>query len=275
MALEVIMWDWDGYPMKRNNYRVYAEPPPGKIVFLPHGMDQMFWDPNGTIFPNFDGLVARAVISTAEGRRRYRDRLGTLLTNVYDLAKITRRIDEVHARLRPIVGKRIDGAIADLRHRIIARRESILQQLAIPEPKPIAFDSNGEATLTGWRQKVEMGNAQFSKSDQEATIKIAQTGPTIASWRTRVVLEPGRYRLMARAQSTGIAPLSDSKGQGAGIRISGSEQPRANKVVGTSPLKDLAYDFSAAGGEVELICELRATRGEVAFALSSLKLARK
>lgn len=277
IALEVITWHWDGYAMKRNNYRVYndLDSGSGKVVFFPHGMDQMFWDPNGPIFPNFDGLVARALISTQEGRRRYRDKIGTLLTNVYDIAKITNRIHEVQGRIRPFVGRSHSHAVADLRNRIIARAASIQQQLAIPEPKPLVFDANGEATLFGWRQKVEMGNAQFSKNDQEVSIKIAQTGPTIASWRTRVLLEPGRYRLTARAQSSGIAPLSDNKGQGAGIRISGSEQPRNNKIVGTSPAKELAYDFAAPGGEVELICELRATRGEVAFALPSVKLLRK
>jgi spore coat protein H len=275
MAMETITWDWDGYPMKHNNYRVYCEPSPGKIVFMPHGMDQMFWEPQGTIFPNFDALVARAVIGTQEGRRRYREKIGTLLTNVYDVAKITNRIQEVHTRLKPLVGRRIDGAIADLRNRIVARADSIASQLAIPEPKPLAFDANGEATILSWRTQVEAGRAELAKDSDALKIRIVQSGQTIASWRTRVLLEPGAYRLLARAQSTNVAPLSDSKGQGAGIRISGTQQPRSNKVIGTSPWKDLSFDFNAPGGEVELICELRATRGEVAFALPSLKLSRK
>lgn len=275
MAMETITWDWDGYPMKHNNYRVYCEPSPGKIVFMPHGMDQMFWEPNGTLFPNFDGLVARALVSIPEGRRRYREKIGTLLTNVYDVAKITNRIQEVQARLRPVVDRRLDGAIADLQSRIVARADSVARQLAMPEPKPLAFDANGEATILGWRTQLESGRAEHIKEADALRIRIAQTGHTIASWRAKVLLEPGRYRLMARAQSANLAPLSDSKGQGAGIRISGTDEPRSNKVVGTSPWKDLSFDFVAPGGEVELICELRATRGEVAFALPSLKLARK
>jgi spore coat protein H len=275
MALEVITWDWDGYPMKHNNYRVYNNVDTGKIVFFPHGMDQMFWEPQGPIFPQFDGLVARALMGTQEGRRRYREKIGTLLTNVYDVAKITNRIQEVHTRLRPIVGRRIDGAIADLRNRIVARADSIASQLAVPEPKPLAFDANGEAAILNWRTQVEAGRAELVKESDALKIKIVHSGQTIASWRARVMLEPGAYRLLARAQSTNVAPLSDSKGQGAGIRISGTQQPRSNKVIGTSPWKDLSFDFTAPGGEVELICELRATRGEVSFALPSLKLARK
>jgi hypothetical protein len=242
---------------------------------MPHGMDQMFWEPQGTIFPNFDSLVARARITIPEGRRRYREKLGAVLTNVYNVQKITSRIEEVHARLRPIIGKRLDGPIADLRNRIVARRDSVAQQLAIPEPRPLAFDSNGEAQLSGWRQKVEAGLALLAQEDQALKIKVARTGSTIASWRTRIVLDPGAYRFSARAQSSDIAPSRDNKGEGAGIRISGSQQPRGNKVVGTSVEKELTFDFNAPGGEIELVCELRATRGEVKFDASSLKLTRK
>ena len=274
MALEAIVWDWDGYPMKHNNYRVYHDLDSAKMIFFPHGMDQMFWEPQGTIFPNFEGLVAHAIISTSEGRRRYRERLGTVMTNVYDVAKITNRIAEVHARIRPIVGKRLDGTIVDLRNHIVARHDSVAQQLAIPEPKPLAFAS-GEAAISGWRPKMEMGQAQLLQDQDGMKIKIVRTGPTVASWRAKVLLEPGGYRLTTRAQSNEIAPVRDSKGEGAGIRISGTQQPRGNKVVGTSPWKDLAFDFTAPGGEIELVCELRATRGEVIFAVPSLKLSRK
>ena len=274
-ALEVITWHWDGYVMKHNNYRVYHDVDTGKIVFFPHGMDQMFWEPNGTIFPNFDSLVGRTLMGTPEGRRRYREKVGTLLTNIYDIARITNRIHEVHARLRPIVGRKLDGPIADLRNRIVARAGSIAQQLAIPEPKPLVFDANGEAVITGWSSKVETGRAQFANEEDALKIKVLQKGQTIASWRAKVLLEPGAYRLQARAQSIDLAGLNDSKGQGAGVRISGTQQPRGNKVLGTSPSKEITFDFAAPGGEVELICEIRATRGEAAFERSSLVLRRK
>jgi spore coat protein CotH len=61
MAMEVMTWHWDGYAMKRNNYRVYHDPDTDRIVFFAHGMDQMFWEPNGPVLPpNLDGLVARS-----------------------------------------------------------------------------------------------------------------------------------------------------------------------------------------------------------------------
>jgi spore coat protein H len=66
-ALEVMTWDWDGYMMNRNNYRIYHDLDTGKMVFFPHGMDQMFWEANHFIIPRpnrFNGLVARAVMET-------------------------------------------------------------------------------------------------------------------------------------------------------------------------------------------------------------------
>ena len=37
MVLEAITWDWDGYPMNRNNYRIYHDPEKDKITFIPSG----------------------------------------------------------------------------------------------------------------------------------------------------------------------------------------------------------------------------------------------
>src|SRR6185503_5662817 len=83
MALEMMTWHWDGYAMKHNNYRVYHEPSSDKMYLLPHGMDQMFWAPDGGIFPmtSEQGLLARAILVTPQGRKLYREQVGLLLTN--------------------------------------------------------------------------------------------------------------------------------------------------------------------------------------------------
>src|SRR2546421_2386832 len=92
IAMEVMTWHWDGYAMKRNNYRVYHDPETDKIVFFAHGMDQMFWEPNGPVLPpNLDGLVARSLLQTTTGRRKYRERMGPLLTNVFKVSVLTNR----------------------------------------------------------------------------------------------------------------------------------------------------------------------------------------
>ncbi len=40
VVCEMITVDWDGYPSKCNNYRIYHDPKTNKITFIPSGMDQ-------------------------------------------------------------------------------------------------------------------------------------------------------------------------------------------------------------------------------------------
>jgi hypothetical protein len=285
IALEVMMWHWDGYAMKRNNYRVYHDPDRDKIVFFPHGMDQMFWEPNGPILPQFEGLVARAITTSIEGRRLYRQTMGELLTNVFKVEVITNRVAEVHKRIRPVLAsisssaaRNHDGIVNNLRNQIVARAASVQQQLSIPEPKPLAFNSANEAKVSGWRTQNESGGAQLSKGNDPEVGDILRirisNGGSIASWRTRVLLEGGKYRFQGRARTIGVSAMSDMKGEGAGLRISGSQQPRNNRLKGDSPWTAVSYEFPVApgSGEIELICELRARKGEVWFDSSSLKL---
>ena len=116
MALEVMLCHWDGYCMNQNNYRVFHDLGANKIVFIAHGMDQMFG--TGTmqlggdkssadcpIFPEWHGAVAEAVMSTPEGRRLYVARLGQLYTNLFRVDALLKRVDE----LSSVVG----GALAE------------------------------------------------------------------------------------------------------------------------------------------------------------------
>ncbi len=52
MAMEVMVGHRDGYCLARNNYRVYENVESGKIVFFPHGMDQLFGHPDATWLPH-------------------------------------------------------------------------------------------------------------------------------------------------------------------------------------------------------------------------------
>jgi hypothetical protein len=103
MALEVILCHWDSYSMNRNNYRIYYDPGSKKVVFMPHGMDQVL----GIDRPNLDlpllpkmmGLVTRALISTPEGRRRYLSRLDHLFVSLFKPDELCRRVQQVDAKM--------------------------------------------------------------------------------------------------------------------------------------------------------------------------------
>ncbi|HYG76516.1 MAG TPA: CotH kinase family protein [Planctomycetota bacterium] len=105
LALEVLMHDWDGYPTNRNNYRIYHDPKRDKIVFIPSGTDQMFADLNFNLLPNFNGVIAKAYVTTPEGRQRYLNRMDEILKTLWKPAEWSKRLDEVEAVIKPALAK--------------------------------------------------------------------------------------------------------------------------------------------------------------------------
>ncbi len=294
IAVEIMTWHWDGYALKRNNYRVYHDPEADKIVFFPHGMDQMFWEANGPLFPNMEGLVARKVLETTEGHRRYRARMSELLTNVFKIEVLTNRINELQARIRPElmainpeVARNHDGAVDHLRAEVIGRCDGLQRLLSIPEPQPLKFDNSGFASLSAWRTLDPLGSALLDRvgvagSKRTLHIRAGPSGKCTASWRSRVLLVPGRYRCEGLVRTAGVVALEEptaavQKGKGAGIRVHGSLQPRSNEASGDTDWQKVEYDFAVdpSGGATEVVCELRAAKGEAWFDLDSLRLVRK
>ncbi len=128
MVLEVITWDWDGYPMKCNNYRIYHEPKRDKLTFIPSGMDQMFADVGGPLQPFFQGMVAQGLVSTPEGRKRYLARMEEVLKKVYDVDRLVKRLDELEARVKPALATVDAGAARDYANQVNRLRQAIRQR---------------------------------------------------------------------------------------------------------------------------------------------------
>jgi spore coat protein CotH len=128
MVIEAITWDWDGYPFKCNNYRVYHDPVKDKITFIPSGMDQMFGDVNGPIVPGFGGMVATGLMDTPEGRKRYLARAGEIMKTVYKTDELVRRLDELEKRIQPELAKVDPGAGRDYKNQVNRLREAIKQR---------------------------------------------------------------------------------------------------------------------------------------------------
>src|SRR5205085_12263359 len=137
------------YCIGRNNFRIYHDPETDKLVFLPHGMDQMFGDPNYPIRPpSFNGLVAQAVIKTPAGRRLYRERVGLLATNVFKVQTLTNRVNDLVAQIVPALAayntntaRDFEAQAAAVRSRLVQRAASLKKSVSLPEPKPIQFDN--------------------------------------------------------------------------------------------------------------------------------------
>jgi spore coat protein CotH len=122
------MFDWDGYPYKCNNYRVYHNPKTDKVTFIPSGMDQMFGDLGAPVLPEFGGMVARGVVSTKEGKKRYVARANEIMKTVYKTDALVKRLDELEKIVQPELAKVDPGAGRDYKNQVNRLREAIKQR---------------------------------------------------------------------------------------------------------------------------------------------------
>jgi spore coat protein H len=128
MALEVLVCHHDGYSMDRNNFRLYHDPDTDRFLFIPHGLDLIFDQPQLPMETRFSGMVAHALFETPQGREAYRKRVRELGQKVYgDRALLDRaqQLFELIKTAAPTSGSHN----LELRTSINARREFILSQL--------------------------------------------------------------------------------------------------------------------------------------------------
>ena len=289
IAMEVMMCHWDGYALNKNNWRVFHDLDSGKMVFIPHGIDQTFGMREQRDFSRLEGIhwqgrVASAVMRTAEGRRRFRHRAEELYTNVFNADKILERIDTIQAGLQPAVmewnpgaARRQEDQAARFKRAIARRISDLRRQIGVPL-KPVELSGDGVLPLTNWKPSaVRLGEPRLSQSkdaDGRTTLAIG-VGPALStgSWRTRLVIPEGRYRLEGRLKLDGVVVDESDSRAGAGLRISKGEMPR--KLAGTLDWQEFTYEFEEPeAADIEFICELKALQGEAWFDLESLRLVR-
>jgi hypothetical protein len=279
VALEVMLCHRDGYCLARNNFRVYHDRDSDRILFLPHGMDQLFGSADLPWEPHMAGLVARAVLTTPEGKQRYRERFTSLFTNLFQVERLSNRVNQIVSHFRLFL---TDSEFANVRteaglvrERIQQRQANLAMQLMQPELQPLEFQ-DGIARLLDWRKMDEPTAGkmeQCASPDGTPALHIITRGDTQASWRTKALLKPGHYRFTGKARVAGVQPLGYGIHQGAGLRLSGASRQSAN-LTGDSSWRELQAQFELDNqpAEVELVCELRASQGEAWFDLASLRV---
>jgi spore coat protein H len=288
-ALELMTGHWDGYCLNHNNYRLYFDPTSGKAYFFPHGMDQMFGDPGASILERPGALVASTVMQNPEWRARYRGQLRRLLPLFSPPEALLKRVDKWQERLQPVLEK-IDSQwahdhadrVRELKERLTARAESLKEQCEQPDPpppQPLEFDGDGGVELPDWEPASESDDAVVEAVDLPSdghgySIRCGPSGECIASWRRKVLLARGKYRVVMSARTTDVYPMTDEKGSGAGLRISGAT--RTGGLEGMAGWRPIEYHFRVEEEEREvvLVAELRAKRGEVCFDAGSARLFR-
>jgi spore coat protein H len=279
MAMEVMLGHRDGYCLARNNFRVYHDLDTGKVVFFPHGMDQLLGTADLPWQPSLAGLVAQGVIATSEGRQRYAAVFRSLFTNVFKAPALTSRVDQLAMELRPVLSgsewDELRNEVAIVKERILQRQLSLKSQLA-QSPLKLIESRAGTASLDRWLiaeapMKGEMD--QVNGPGNVPSLHIVAGANTLASWRARSLIGRGRYRFEGRARVAGVQPLPYGLHQGAGLRVGGNAR-RMDSLTGDSSWQLLAAEFQVEQSteEIEFICELRARAGEAWFDLDSLKV---
>jgi spore coat protein H len=272
-GMEMLTGHWDGYVIHTNNYRLYHDPASDRMVFITHGLDWAFRRPQMAILPAPGSIVGRAVLQTPEGQTLYRERIGTLFTNVFQLAAITNRMEQALAKLRAGSGPEIaeiEKSAAGMRQGIISRAQSVAEQLAGKSPLAPVFDRNNLAPLDGWRAEFDRGKPILERATFEGRPALhirANGGRSRASWRTQIHLLPGRYRV------EGVVATRELDGNVA-LRVSGS--PQAVRLTGSSGWRSIGHDFEVnePGADIEFVCEFYGSQGEAWFDLASLKVKR-
>jgi hypothetical protein len=282
-ALEVLFQHWDGYCLGPNNFRLFHDTDRDKMIFMPHGLDQILGvgrSVPSSINPKWDGLVAQALFTTPEGRRRYIGRLSQLFTNLFRPDVLMARVDRMAVRIRPVATDGIVGrvtfeyAVDGLKSRIEHRVQQVAEQLEKTE-MPLAFGAENTAALSGWEFR-QTGRAAISgrhgKSGERATLEVQAAGTwSSGSWRKMVLLEAGRYELTGLARVSGL-PFGATN-SGVMLRVSGE---RESTGLGTNTSwAPLRYEFETQGLiSAELVCEFRGPAGSGVFDAGSLKLRR-
>lgn len=281
LALEVLTCHWDGYSLNRNNYRIFHDRTIDRLVFLPHGMDQMFGSrgrmPTTTgILPPMQGAISRAFLRTREGRKLYLERVVALQTNVFVAEKLVARARQLGAQIRPTLAAYGSDTAAmhalevdDFCRRIAERCQSVAQQLtAIPQET--RFDGQGHSQITGWNPRTKDGRLQRIEVKGLKFLKIRGAGPTSGSWRAQVVLPPGEYLF------EGIGEVSEVEANGGiRLRISGVQPPWVLPPAGQRTPLQFQFEVADALSTIELVCELGGGTGEAVFDESSLRLTRR
>jgi hypothetical protein len=280
LAMEIMISHWDGYALNVNNYRIYHDPGSDKMVFLPHGTDQVFQNTSMIARPRMKGIVAQAVMELPELNARYLDRMRYLLTNVFIAARLTNEVAQTAARIRPFIrdgnsegGMGYEQLVSGF-CRQIARRRQFLERELMTRPVPIAFDPRGNAPLPEWKPVIHIGSPQLQKNQGDHLLCMVVEANSVGSWRTQILLKPGRYRFSGRVKASNLDLPTDDPKAGISLRIS-RQNPERRIKTGTD-WTNLTCDFEVQdNSSVELICEFRGLKGDICFDQESLQVTRR
>ena len=282
LALEMLLNHWDGYVRNQNNYRLFHDRSSNRIVFLPHGMDQLFGlrrpDTELALLPEFRGHVAQVVMETRAGREQFFERANGLLTNAYRVEPLTAEVRRLEGRVRralaetPGAQAQFNSQLALLIRRITERHARMLDELAAADGARL-FRHTNSARLNGWRfRRNNRGADAPAAAPNELHIPGGDSAGR-ACWETTLLLEPGQYQFAARAEIMGLPSSSTARTAALALRSTVGRDVR--QAFGTDGKTSAVHSFTlTAARPVTLSCEFYSSAGFVSIDRSSLRLTR-
>lgn len=280
LAVEEILCHWDGYSFNRNNYRIYENPADDKFAFILHGMDQMFGDERWYVFRTPSAAVPNAIWSD----RRIRDRFREQFFAVYDQA--FRRVDwparaiQAGASLKkrleavdPEEAKRFDQRGQDAAAEIRRRLECVRRQL---EDASELNRAGGRAmlgkNLYAWAGSSDKGDTTEAALDGRDCLHLLVGAQKGGDFRLPLSLAQGNYRLTGKIKTAGVKPGTDTRTQGARLRISGDAS--GTSFAGDRDWTEISVEFAVREKDPELVFELRSLAGQAWLDRGSITLTR-
>ncbi len=142
-AVEGLIRHGDGYSSNANNFHVYRDPATGKLVFIPHGLDQIMRAEEvghtAAVSVYSESLLASRLLAIPSMRVRYVGRLRELFATVWSPEALSAEVARLRALLEPVAGHpygsgldgwSFDEEIARLTGFITGRRAAVEAELA-------------------------------------------------------------------------------------------------------------------------------------------------
>jgi hypothetical protein len=283
MAMDTLTWNWDGYGLNKNNYRLFHDRSSSRVVFIATGLDQTFQRPDASVMPPWVGMVAKAALDVPALTQRYLSHVGRLNDRWLDPVALTNRLHTIVAKVRPAVARAnpdslaaYDAAVADYGDRLARRAHAVRRQVDSMDTI-VRLQPGDSVAITRWEPRTDWGAPQLLRTNEpRAALGVrAVDGTVIGGWRASVWAEKGRYSLEARLRTLEVvADPADTRG-GAGLRIAGRRM--LEPLLGTTGWHAVSFEFEVRNAllMVDLICDLRAVSGEVWIDESSLRLRRR
>ena len=305
LALDLLTWNGDGYAMHVNNYRIFHDRKKERLVFLAHGLDQMFTLPDTPLLAGGDGSVAWAVLSLPEGRRRVLEQMRELRHSLFQPEAMRRRVMEIALPVGLALGREAglsnaappahSEAVLGWVQRMTERVASIDEQLA-GISNFVSLRSGQSLVPSTWTSRAIVGAPVLLQPTDPPALNLRTATGSAGAWVTIQWLEHGRYRLQGRVRQ---APTYTTNQMTCGFRVCAPRKRSlgidwgwdARRRVDSNDRFNLAYQplpATAGTNWTELMCEIDLRQpvaeleirceasgdGEASFDLRSLRLTR-